>query len=60
MNNPVSFSFSKRNHGTLVGKEKNVFTYLGIQFITFRLDLSFLCGLSYGVRVRNSCTLLYC
>ena len=58
MNNQLGISPSKGKQGTTRGKEKNLLTSVGIEPMTFRLDLMLLCRLSYEVGQRKSGTIL--
>ena len=57
MKDPLGVSPSKRNQGTTRGKEKIIFTSVGIEPTTSELDPPLLCRLSYEVGQRKSGTI---
>ena len=58
MKDPLGVSPSKGNRGTTRGKEKILFTSVGIEPMTSALDLPLLCRLSHEVGQRKSGTIL--
>ena len=57
MKDPLGVSPGKGNQGTTRGKEKFLFTSVGIEPTTSGLDLRLLCRLSYEVGQRKSGTI---